>query len=55
MREDVQLGAVAVDVVDVEDTTTDSAETARAQRLNRVTDTQKGVTFIIGASVFCRE
>lgn len=50
MREDVQLGAVAVEVVDVADIVTDSVGTARARRLNRATETQKGATFIMVAS-----
>jgi hypothetical protein len=40
MREDVQVGAAAVEVVDV-------AEAARACGTNRAMETQKGVIFMV--------
>ena len=53
MGEDVQLGAAAVEVVDVADSAMDSVRTARARGPNRAIERQKGAIFMV-ASV-CKE
>jgi hypothetical protein len=49
MREAVQLGAAAVEVVDVADVAVDSARTARARGTNRAMETQKGAVFMVAS------
>jgi hypothetical protein len=49
MREDVQLGAAAVEVVDVADIAMDSVRTARARGTNRAIETQKGAIFMVAS------
>lgn len=49
MREAVQLGVAAVEVVDVADVAMDSVRTARACGTNRATETQKEVIFMVAS------
>lgn len=49
MREDVQLGAAAVGVVDVADIAMDSVRSARARGTNRAIETQKGAIFMVAS------
>jgi hypothetical protein len=49
MREDVQLGAAAVEVVSVADIAVDSVRTARARGTNRAIETQKGAIFMVAS------
>jgi hypothetical protein len=49
MREAVQLGAAAVEVVDVADAAVDSARTAGARGPNRAMETQKGAVFMVAS------
>lgn len=53
MREDVQLGAVAVEVVDVADIAMDPVGSARAHGPSRAIATKKGAVFM-AASVVCK-
>jgi hypothetical protein len=49
MREEVQLGAVAVEVVDVADIALDSVRSARACGTKRATETQKRAIFMVAS------
>lgn len=49
MREAVQLGAAAAEVVDVADIAMDSVRTARAGGTNRAIETQKGAIFMVAS------
>jgi hypothetical protein len=49
MREAVQLGAAAVEVVDVADIVLDSVRSARARGTNRAIEAQKGAIFIVAS------
>lgn len=51
MREAVQLGAVAVDVVDVADVGMVSEGVARARSPRRPIETQKGAIFMVASVV----
>lgn len=50
MREAVQLGAAAVEVVSVADIVLDSVRTARARGANRAIEAQKGVIFMVASA-----
>lgn len=49
MMEDVQLGAAAVEIVNVADIAMDSARTARARGTNRAIETHKGAIFMVAS------
>jgi hypothetical protein len=49
MREDVQVGAAAVEVVNVADIALDSVRTARARGTNRAIESQKGAIFMVAS------
>jgi hypothetical protein len=49
MGEAVQLGAAAVEVVDVAEFAMDSVRTARTRGTNRAIETQKGAVFMVAS------